>query len=265
MRAIGAVFLAIGRGLDWVRKFLHLILLLLLFGFIVGALRVSSPVIPAKAALVIAPEGEIVEQLSGDPIQRAIDQARGTARSETLLRDLTDSIRAAANDKRIPVLVIDTEYFYGRRSAHARRAGESDRRVPQGRQESHRVRHGVREGAVLPGCAGERDLRRPAGHGAHRRVRGVPHVLQGRPGQGGRRHQHLPGRRLQERSRAVQPDGSVARSRRRNRRLPEFAVEDVSGVDVGGSQAASRHDWQLRRHTGRSDGSRRRGTLRKWL
>src|SRR3954454_18960307 len=113
MRAIGAVFLAIGRGLDWVRKFLHLILLLIIFGFVIGALRVSTPVIPAKAALVIAPEGEIVEQLSGDPIQRAIDQARGSTRSETLLRDLTDSIRAAANDKRIPVLVIDTEYFSG--------------------------------------------------------------------------------------------------------------------------------------------------------
>ena len=113
MRKIGAVFLAIGRGLDWVRKFLHLILLLIIFGFAIGALRVSSPVIPAKAALVIAPEGEIVEQLSGDPIQRAIDQARGSGRSETLLRDLTDSIRAAAKDSRLPVLVIDTEYFEG--------------------------------------------------------------------------------------------------------------------------------------------------------
>jgi protease-4 len=113
MRAIGAVFLAIGRGLDWVRKFLHLILLLLIFGFIIGAFRVSMPVIPAKAALVVAPEGEIVEQLSGDPIERAINEARGTARSETLLRDLTDSIRAAAKDKRIPVLVLDTEQFAG--------------------------------------------------------------------------------------------------------------------------------------------------------
>ena len=113
MRAIGAVFFAIGRGLDWVRRFLHLILLLLIFGFIIGALRVSIPNVPSKAALVIAPEGEIVDQLSGDPIQRAIDQARGSGRSETLLWDLTDSIRAAAKDRRIPVLVLDTEYFTG--------------------------------------------------------------------------------------------------------------------------------------------------------
>jgi protease-4 len=113
MRAIGAIFLTIGRGLDWVRRFLHLILLLLIFGFVIGALRVSIPKVPSKAALVIAPEGQIVDQLSGDPIQRAVAQARGQGRSETLLWDLTDSIRAAAKDKRIPVLVIDTEYFEG--------------------------------------------------------------------------------------------------------------------------------------------------------
>ncbi|MEJ0039448.1 MAG: signal peptide peptidase SppA [Gammaproteobacteria bacterium] len=113
MRAIGAFFLAIGRGLDWVRKFLHLILLLLIFGFVIGAFKVSTPVIPQKAALVIAPEGQIVEQMSGDPIERAIDQARGAGRRETLLRDLTDSIRAAAKDKRLPVLVIDISNFEG--------------------------------------------------------------------------------------------------------------------------------------------------------
>ncbi len=50
MRAIGAVFLAIGRGLDWVRKFLHLILLLIIFGFVVGAFRVSTPVISAEGS-----------------------------------------------------------------------------------------------------------------------------------------------------------------------------------------------------------------------
>lgn len=113
MRAIGAVLLAIGRGLDWVRRFLHLLLLLLIFGFIVGALRVSVPSMPSKAALVIAPEGEIVEQLSGDPIERALYQARGDGKAETLLWDLTDSIRAAAKDSRIPALVIDTEKLTG--------------------------------------------------------------------------------------------------------------------------------------------------------
>src|SRR4029453_11170439 len=113
MRAVGAIFLAIGRGLDWVRKFLHLLLLLIIFGFVVGALRVSIPTIPSKAALVIAPEGQVVDQLSGDPIERAIYQARGAGRNETLVWDLVDAIRAAGKDSRIPVIVIDTQRFSG--------------------------------------------------------------------------------------------------------------------------------------------------------
>jgi protease IV len=113
MGVFGTILHVLWRGLDGLRRVLHLILLLVLFGFIFGALRVSIPVIPDKAALVIAPEGEVVEQLSGDPIERAIEEAGGQARAETLLWDLTDAVRAAAKDKRIPVLVLDLEYFEG--------------------------------------------------------------------------------------------------------------------------------------------------------
>jgi protease IV len=113
MRTIGAIFLTIGRGLDWLRKFLHLLLLLVIFGFVIGGLSGSIPKVPSRAALVIAPEGQIVDQLSGDPIERAITQARGQGKNETLLWDLTDSIRAAAKDSRIPVMVIDTEFMSG--------------------------------------------------------------------------------------------------------------------------------------------------------
>lgn len=113
MGAIGAIFAVIWRILDGLRRFLHLLLLLIIFGFVIGALRGTIPSIPSKAALVVAPEGEIVEQLAGDPIERAINEARGQGRAETLLWDLTDAIRAAAKDKRIPVLVLDLEHFEG--------------------------------------------------------------------------------------------------------------------------------------------------------
>jgi protease-4 len=113
MRSIGAFFVAIGRGIDVVRKALHLILLLIIFGFILGAWRVSVPYVPARAALLVAPEGDIVDQLSGDPIERALAEAQGADRSETLLWDLVDAIRAAAKDDRIEVLVLDLEYMTG--------------------------------------------------------------------------------------------------------------------------------------------------------
>ena len=61
------------------------------------------------AALLIAPEGTLVEQLTGDPLQRAIDQTRGDGHKETLLWDVTDSIRAAAKDRRIPVIALDLD------------------------------------------------------------------------------------------------------------------------------------------------------------
>ena len=111
MHIVRAILWGLWRGLDVLRKFLHLIVLLVVFGFIFGALRVSLPTVPAKAALLVAPEGTLVEQMSGDPFERAIEEARGQGRPETLLWDLLDSIRAGAKDKRIAVLAIDLEKF----------------------------------------------------------------------------------------------------------------------------------------------------------
>jgi len=113
MNLLRSILYGLWRGLDVLRRFLHLIVLLVVFGFVIGALRGSVPTIPPKAALLLAPEGEIVEQSSGDPLQRAFQEARGQGHAETLLWDLTDSIRAAAKDRRIPVVAIDLEKLDG--------------------------------------------------------------------------------------------------------------------------------------------------------
>ena len=106
-------FSALWRGLDGLRKVLHLVLMLVIFGFVVGLMRAGTPRIPSKAALLVQPEGQLVEQLSGDPLQRAVEQARGDGHTETLLWDLTDSIRAAATDSRIQAIALDLEKFEG--------------------------------------------------------------------------------------------------------------------------------------------------------
>jgi protease IV len=97
------------RILDGIRKVLHLALLLIIFGFILAALHSSIPIVPRSAALVIAPQGELVEQLSGDPVRRALDQASGGPAPETLLRDVTDAIAAAKSDSRIKLIVLDLD------------------------------------------------------------------------------------------------------------------------------------------------------------
>src|SRR5437763_8017338 len=106
-------FSGLWRGLDGLRKVLHLIVLLAIFAVLVGVLRAGVPRIPARAALLIAPQGELVEQLSGDPVTRAVEETRGEAHAETLLWDLTDSIHAAAGDRRIQALALDLEKFAG--------------------------------------------------------------------------------------------------------------------------------------------------------
>jgi protease IV len=106
-------FSGLWRGLDGLRKALHLILLLVIFGVIFGLLRGSVPLVPAKAALLIAPDGPLVEQLSGDARARALNEALGSERQEALLWDLTDSIHAGVSDKRIQVLALDLDKLEG--------------------------------------------------------------------------------------------------------------------------------------------------------
>jgi len=109
-RVIGFVF----RGFDLLRKFLHLVLLLLIFGVLVGAFKGSIPHIADNSALVIAPHGEIVEQLSGDAIDQALARVQGERLSETLLWDLVDALEAARKDARIKAVVLDlNDLTYG--------------------------------------------------------------------------------------------------------------------------------------------------------
>ena len=107
LRAIGRVLAWIWSGLDGLRKILHLILLLLIFGIIGSLFSRPSPFVPDKAALVIAPQGPIVEQFTGDPLQRALEQSMRRLPSETRLRDVIDAIVAARDDKRISSLYLD--------------------------------------------------------------------------------------------------------------------------------------------------------------
>jgi protease-4 len=110
---MGRVFLWIWLLLDGVRKVLHLALLLFLLGIVVSALRTSIPRIVDGSALVIAPRGEIVEQLAGSPVDQAIARVQGDSQPETLLWDLIDALKAAKDDKRIAAVVLDLDQMSG--------------------------------------------------------------------------------------------------------------------------------------------------------
>lgn len=109
MRYLLNFFRSLWHGLDVLRRVLHLLLMLALLALFIVALRGSAPRLPERGALVVHPSGDIVEQLAGEPLQRAISEARDESAPETLLWDLTRAIRGAATDSHIQALLIETD------------------------------------------------------------------------------------------------------------------------------------------------------------
>ena len=105
--AMTGFFGLVWRILEGVRKVLHLFLLLILFGVVLAVLHTAIPTVPRSAALVLAPEGQLVEQLSSDSVRRAFGQASGRPAPETLLKDVLDAVQAAKSDARIKLIVLD--------------------------------------------------------------------------------------------------------------------------------------------------------------
>jgi protease-4 len=109
LHSLWSVLKGIWSALDGLRKVLHLILLLALFGLLLAAGQSELPYVPDSAALVLSPEGQLVEEHSGDPLERALSRASGQFNSETRVRDLVDVVDQARDDDRIQALVLDLE------------------------------------------------------------------------------------------------------------------------------------------------------------
>jgi len=107
MRAIRRLLHWIWVGLEGLRKFLHLLLLLLIFGAIGALFSRPIPLVADRAALVIAPQGPLVEQFTGDPLERAIAEVLRQGPGETRLRDVVEAIDTARKDERISSLYLD--------------------------------------------------------------------------------------------------------------------------------------------------------------
>ena len=95
-------FGAVWRGVNGLRKLLHLVLLLFIFMLFFGVMSGEAPpILPQKAALVVQPVGALVEQLSGNPYDRALAELIGDAQPETLVQDVVDALDEAKSDPRI--------------------------------------------------------------------------------------------------------------------------------------------------------------------
>jgi protease-4 len=107
------------QGWRWIdatrRAFVNLLFVALVILLLVLLLADDTPDVADTTALVVAPNGRLVEQLTGQSIQRAVDEARGAVPPETLLKDVLDAIGAAKDDDRVQLLVLDLSAFDGGR------------------------------------------------------------------------------------------------------------------------------------------------------
>ncbi|MDH3977141.1 MAG: signal peptide peptidase SppA [Gammaproteobacteria bacterium] len=101
------------RFLNNLRRAFQIIIMLLLVILIIAGMSESDIEVPASAALVIAPGGPLVEQLEGDPLERALAEARGMGVSQTRLADVVDSLKLAADDDRIGAVVLALDGLSG--------------------------------------------------------------------------------------------------------------------------------------------------------
>ncbi|MDR2013429.1 MAG: signal peptide peptidase SppA [Rhodanobacter sp.] len=99
-------FRGLWNTLDFTRRLIfNLIFLFLLVAFI-GGVFASRTKIALRTALVLNPEGRIIEQYTSDPVQRAMASFTGDGLKEVQLRDVLRVIDAAAKDARIERIVL---------------------------------------------------------------------------------------------------------------------------------------------------------------
>lgn len=93
---------------------LFMLFVLLMFAAAAGLFASKEPMeIAAGSALRLAPEGMLVEEYSGEAVERAINEAIGDGIPEVRLRDLVDAVDAAATDERIAALVLELDRLVG--------------------------------------------------------------------------------------------------------------------------------------------------------
>jgi len=107
------------------RVTINLLFLVIVIVLLVVAFSNDDPEIADTTALVIEPEGQLVEQLTAKSFEQMLDEARGAANPETLLKDVIDAIEAARDDDRVQVLVLDLSSFSGARLTKLQDVGEA--------------------------------------------------------------------------------------------------------------------------------------------
>lgn len=101
------------RAVDLTRRFIVNVIFILLLVWLLSLMLSPSERLRDRTALVIAPQGMLVEQYSGDAASRALAAMLGQGVPEVQLRDVLRAIEAARDDDRIERIVLNTDGLGG--------------------------------------------------------------------------------------------------------------------------------------------------------
>ncbi len=96
----------IWNSVNFARRLVFNLIFLGIIAIFVVALFSGGKKLSDRNVLVLAPQGQVVEQFSVDPVERAMARMLGQPQQETQLRDLVRALAAAATDTRIERVVI---------------------------------------------------------------------------------------------------------------------------------------------------------------
>lgn len=117
--------LGLGRGINITRLviinviFFGLIAVFLIAAFVGG----RGNLVDDGTVLVLAPEGQLVEQYSADPVSRAVARMSGDGVKQVQVRDLVRAIDAATTDDRITRIVLRADKLHAGGFAALREVG----------------------------------------------------------------------------------------------------------------------------------------------
>lgn len=112
-RGLRSLFSFAWKFLDGLRRGVHLVLMLLVLVLVFALLANRPGKLPETFVLELSPSGTLVEQYSGDPLDRAMDAAQGLAPDQVLVSELVELIEDAARDPRVKAIRLGLDGLEG--------------------------------------------------------------------------------------------------------------------------------------------------------
>lgn len=109
-------FRFVGRLLTGLVRAIQVVFFLVFVAIVIGVvagLGGAVVQVPDKAALVVAPSGLLVEQAEGEVLDQALLDLQGAAPGQTVVREVVDALRLAADDDRIQAVVLLPDFLAG--------------------------------------------------------------------------------------------------------------------------------------------------------